>query len=516
MVKAIGNGVVDIRKKFVKDFKKNKVAYFFLAILLGVATFFRTFRTHEVLGFYFDQGRDALVIYDLINGGKFFLIGPTTGIAGIFRGPAYYYLITPLYWIGNGNPVYPAVFLALLCVLALVVIFYVSRKAGGTFSGILAVAIASSSFYLVYASRWLSNPTPMLLLSSLLVLSMGLVRKKQYLWIIISGLFGISLFHFGSSGEFFYLFGLILFAIWQTKLLSKERKLPSVWVVLGSLLAFTLTALPLILFDMRHEGILFKNIKEFFIQDQSFKADFWKVAGERIPFLFDVFYSKVFHSKDILRRVLFVLPLLFSIRHVFVNRKNDFVVATTILLSMPFIGFLLFQGNEGNVYDYYLTGYYLIFVLFLSFGLSAMAKNIAGRAILIIFLALFVKDNVPPTLSWIRDGGDGPTTISFGNQKRALDWIYEDARGEEFNVDVYVPPVIPYSYSYLLKWYSDSRGGLTEKRIPLLYTIYEVDPPHPERLDAWMKRQEGIGEVLYEEKFGGITVQKRSRIKYED
>ena len=76
-----------------------------------VALFVRIYRTEALLRFYFDQGRDALVIWRLLHEGKFFLIGPVTGLDGIFLGPFYYYLIAPLYLLGGGSPVAPAVFL---------------------------------------------------------------------------------------------------------------------------------------------------------------------------------------------------------------------------------------------------------------------------------------------------------------------------------------------------------------------------------------------------------------------
>jgi hypothetical protein len=49
--------------------------------------------------------------------------------------------------------------------------------------------------------------------------------------------------------------------------------------------------------------------------------------------------------------------------------------------------------------------------------------------------------------------------------------------------------------------------------VPLLYTLYEVDNPHPERLDAWLERQKGIGKVEEQSVFGGITAQRRTRIE---
>jgi len=54
-----------------------------------------------------------------------------------------------------------------------------------------------------------------------------------------------------------------------------------------------------------------------------------------------------------------------------------------------------------------------------------------------------------------------------------------------------------------------------ENKVPLLYTLYEIDPPHPERLEAWLNRQKGIGKVEGSASFGGITVERRERILYE-
>ncbi|KKS16580.1 MAG: hypothetical protein UU74_C0038G0001, partial [Candidatus Woesebacteria bacterium GW2011_GWA1_41_7] len=115
-------------------FKKiDKPAFYkiLLVIILGLAAFLRFFRLAELLGFWYDQGRDALVIWDFLYKGKLFLIGPTTGIEGIFRGPWYYWLITPAYFLGNGNPVWPAALLVLISIFSVYIIAKVGREIGG-------------------------------------------------------------------------------------------------------------------------------------------------------------------------------------------------------------------------------------------------------------------------------------------------------------------------------------------------------------------------------------------------
>src|SRR5260221_462246 len=123
---------------------------------------------------------------------------------------------------------------------------------------LIAAIIASFSFYIVIASRWLSNPTPMLLLSMLLLWSMFEITqnkkpKTNKYWVLLAAISGLSLFNFGSSGEFFYFPALLVFAIWQ------RRKWPNIKYFLISLLAFIMTFAPLVLFDLKHEHILLNN-----------------------------------------------------------------------------------------------------------------------------------------------------------------------------------------------------------------------------------------------------------------
>ncbi len=488
--------------------------YFLLFLILGLALFVRVYRVGQVLGFYYDQGRDALVIWDLWHKGKLFLIGPTTGIAGIFRGPFYYYLIAPFYLLGGGNPVWPAVFLALTSVLAIIILYYLGFKVQDRMTGLLAAVIASFSFYIIMASRWLSNPTPMLLLSLLLVWMMLLVTKgKKWAWPLIALIAGLSLFHFGSAGEVFYFPAIFLFAIWQIR----RKNLPDKKFLLLSVIALLFTAFPLVVFDIRHAGLIRNSLEKFLIKDESFKVSLWQVVGTRLNFYYDVFTNKIFHWRR--AREVFILGVIGFSFIAFLPKllKRDGIKILLLLFLSPLLGLLFFQGNFGNIYGYYLTGYYLIFILLFAVVLGQLWKLGPGKIFIIFFLYVFLSTNFEVVRYKISDGLDGPQTVAFGNEKQALDWIYTDVGSRKFNVDVYVPPVIPYSYDYLFKWYGSKYGYQPmEEQVSLLYTLYEVDPPHPERLEAWLERQKGIGVVEEEARFGGITVQRRKRIETQN
>lgn len=511
------NSVTEVRewwRGLNVEISANKGVYVILAVILLGAFLVRVWRIGELLGFYYDQGRDAKIIWDLLHNGKFFLIGPTTGIEGIFRGPWYYWLIAPFYFLGKGDPVWPSIFLSFTTVAAILVLYVLGVMVQGRITGLVAATIASFSFTLVYASRWLSNPTPMFLISMLLVLSLFLVIKgKRWAWIITGLMLGFAM-QFGSAADIFYFPTVAFFALWLASRSGQRKNLPDIKTLLIASCLFLITLLPQIIFDLRHDGILRAGITKFLFGEESFKSSFWEVIKIRFPFYFDVFSSKIFLGVQNYK-VFFAAVVVFSllINRIQLFRNSNFLALLLLFISTLF-GMLFFRGNYGNVYDYYFTGYYLIFVLIFAALLGMLAQGILGKVILGIFVYLFLQVNVPAVRGYITAGVDGPTTIAFGNQKQAVNWVYQDAGNTPFNVDSYVPPVIPYAYDYLFLWWGTTRYGIVpkEEQVPLLYTLYEVDPPHPERLDAWLARQVKIGKVEKEVMFGGITVQRRYRL----
>jgi 4-amino-4-deoxy-L-arabinose transferase-like glycosyltransferase len=496
----------------LKKIKKFFLIGNILVLIILIAAFvIRVFRVVQVLNFYYDQGRDALVIWDFIYSHKLFLIGPTTGLPGIFRAPYYYYLLAPFYWLGKGNPVWPFVFLAFTTVLAVVLIYQLGTKIQDKTTGIIAAIISAFSFNIILSSRWLSNPTPMLLLSMVLVWGMiKVTEEKKWAWPVLAAASGLSLFSFGSSGEFFYFPALAIFLIWQWK------NRPDIKNFILSIVLFVLTFAPLVLFDFKHQHILLHNLfGTFGMGSGSFGVPTWGFIISRTASYFDIFTNKIFQSHSNLNTVALVIIGISFLAFLPKLVKNTKVKVLLLLLGSAVLGLYFYQGNYGILYDYYMTGYYLIFVLLFAIILGRIWKlKVVGIIFVLCFFYLFYINNVPIIWGRVNDTCQGATSVCFVNQKEAIDWIYKAAGTRDFNVDEYVPPVIPYSYNYLFTWIGTEKYYKlpVDPQISLLYTLYEVDPPHPERLQAWLDRQAGIGKVIKEQTFGGITVQERERI----
>lgn len=504
-------------KTLRKEISSHKFVYVLLGLTLFLAFFLRVYRIDKLLGFYFDQGRDALVIWDLIHSHKFFLIGPTTGLPGIFRGPYYYYLIAPFYLLGKGNPVWPSLFLSFTTVLAIALVYYLGKTAVNRSTGLMAAILASFSFYIVTSSRWLSNPTPMMLLSVIMLWAMfAALERKKWSWPVISIVYGLSLFSFGSSGEFFYTFSLLIFFVWIIKRQSfGEKSSLDIKTVILSGILFFLTFAPLIFFDLKHDHILLHNFTSTFGGEKSFIMPTQYLLQNRTQFYLNLFPRIIFHSFTNLENIcLLVLVLGFFL---FLKNfiKNPKIRVVLLLIISPIIGLYFYQGNYTVLYEYYFTGYFLPFLLMVGIIVGQFWRFKITKLLVLIFLYLFLVNNKDPINYILSDNSMGPESISFINQKQAIDWVYKDSAGKNFNVDVYVPPVIPYAYNYLFDWL----GTYKYQKLPdtnqvsLLYTLYEVDPPHPERLDAWLARQKGIGKVEATYKTGGITIERRTRIE---
>jgi len=494
--------------KFFHEIRTRKIEYFLLFIILFFSAFFRLFRLDQLLGFWYDQGRDALVIWDLIHYRKFFLIGPVTGIEGIFLGPFYYYLIAPFYWIGKGSPVTAASFLSLLTVLAIFLIYLLGKQIYNRKVGLMAAFLYGFSYQQVVFARWLANPNPLPLFTLLTIICLYKfleIHNTKYL-ILSTFLIGLCL-QLEAASAIFFLPSTLIILFWQRKHLKVK------WLFL-SFLAFFVTLIPQIYFDFRHEGVLRNAFKKFLLEEKSFRLSFLQTVHLRLLTYYDVFVGKLLTSGG--GSKLFVLAL-FSATLFFFSKKlfNQGGKMLAIWLFVPLLGYFFYQGNHGYVWDYYFTGVVPAFFILFSAGICYLfEKNLIGKVLVSFFMILFLSSNLKSTVNYLKTG----IGITLGAQKKAIDWIYQKAQDQPFNADFYVPPQIYYSYSYLMKWYGKQKYGRepATKQVSELYTLYEPDGEHPQFLKAWLERQDTIGKIQEEYSWGDITVQKRERMKYEE
>ncbi|MCJ7829635.1 glycosyltransferase family 39 protein [Patescibacteria group bacterium] len=510
-----------------KEIREHKIIYLLLLLILIGAAFFRLYRSGDLLGFYYDQGRDALKVQEILAFKDFPAIGPTTGFAGLFLGPFWFYLLALFYWLGRGNPSLVANFISLFDVAAVFLIYWLGKEFFNRRVGLLAALFWGFSFYLVFSGRWLSNPSPVPFFTILLLYGLGkffLQKKDKYL-ILISVCLAICLQLEMASAIFFIPSIALVWLIFRPKIKNKKNLF---WTI-GIFLAFLV---PQALFEVKNKFLMTRNFFSFSrggINTDTAKT--WALPTlefikERIFTYFNIFFSKLETNPSYASKILVVLWLIFllTILPKAIKRKseeNSMILILLIFLFVPLFFLLFFVGNYGQLSDYYLTGFFpafiLLFALFVAFFLKKKlfsgGTSYAYWPLFALIMFLFAYFNLPFLKNYLSAGVDGPTHITLGNQLQSVDWIYEDAKEEKFNVDVYVPPVIPYAYEYLFKWRGERvyHYQPVVENVPLLYTLYEVDLEHPFFLDAWLARQDKIADTISVQKYGGVSVERRLR-----
>ncbi len=486
--------------------KTQHLVYFILATLLVGAFFVRVYRTSDLLRFYFDQGRDALIIRDVIHIPKPVLVGPTTGLAGILRGPAFYYLLLPAYYLSNGSPIAAAVWLQIINIVGLVFVYLTTKEIFNRWAGLLAVLLMGFNNHIVSLSRWLSNPSP--ILTSVPIMLYGLVQidrknKPQVWWPIVALMIGLNL-QFEMASEIWFIPAILLLVAWR------KHMRPSLKLGLLSTGIFLATLFPQLLFDLRHDHLMWKAIVNHFASSTQPSFTFSiKLIQERWNLYLDSFSLILAERSYWMALVITLITIVLLIT----RKLKSQIWVLLLLLVLPLLILSFYQGNEGNFYSYYLIGLFPLFLILAAGTLAWCLKHKVTIGITILVLFFFSIINYDLLHGFLNAGLDGQENIVLGNQLQAIAWIYKNADSRDFNVDVYVPPVIPYAYDYLFWWQGSFvyQKQPQEKWIKDLYTLYEVDPPHPERLRAWLERQATIGEVKEEISFGGVHVERRVR-----
>ncbi len=501
--------------KIKKEISSHSLVYLSLLIILIFSASFRLYRLNDLLGFYYDQGRDALRVLDVLALRDLPAIGPITGIGGLYLGPLWFYLLAPFYFIGQGNPVIPAIFVCLLDVGAVFMLYWLGKEFYSRQVGILAAFFWGFSYYLTLSARWFSNPSPQPFFVVLLIYGLGkffLEKKEKYL-LLVSFCLAVTLqLQIASAIFFFPVIGLI-WLVFRTKPKKKQY-------LLGAILIFLAFLVPQFLFEIKNNFLMTKNFFSFTRGDLNTETQTWTIPTfqlikERLLFYFDTFFSKLKPRPGLGSKILASLWLIFTFFFLKKERSQSMTLILVSFLVLPLFLLFFFVGNYGQLYGYYLTGYFPVFIFLFALFTAFFLKKKFLLPIFIFIIIWFLNENLVSQKNYLAERVDAPTRIALGNQLQTIDWIYQDAKDEKFNVDVYVPPVIPYAYDYLIPWRGKQiyNQQPVEEWVPLLYTLSEVDPPHPERLEAWLSRQEGIGKVIKSQKFGGITVERRERIE---
>lgn len=489
--------------KKIKEFISRKENLLFVLILL-LAAFLRlqAFATNT-FAFTYDVGRDLLAIKDIVTLNKISLIGPTSGLPGVFYGPWYYFILVPFFIIFGGNPAGIDLTIAMFGIATVVLGFYLGKKLGGIFFGLTFAGILAVSPTLVGISSqiWSPNLAPFFIL--LVLLLFYRIYKKDGMWDYL--FLGIAL---SLGSEFEIIYGLFLSLSGIIALILFKNKSLTIKKLLMLVLGFAIILAPRVLFELRHGFLQTKSLFAFLTAGGNGAA-----MNLRLDFMFNRFTEAIAYNNQVLGILILVLTIL-SIVIYFKKTALPMqkLILTSIVIVLTFMsGFALFHHD---LWPHYIVGLPVIFIFLVSVALYLFFSNSNQRILyLFIALAIFLINLNPVSLIQNYNKPFVGDASVYRNQLQVLDYVYREANGKQFKYIVYTPPIFDYTYQYLFEWYGKGKYGYLPKQdSELAFFILEPDVQFPKRLTDWLTIREKDGRIVKSQKMpSGIVVQTRLR-----
>jgi 4-amino-4-deoxy-L-arabinose transferase-like glycosyltransferase len=462
--------------------KKNKLESFLIASIILLALILRVYRIGEFMTFLGDEGRDVRIVRDLITHGNLVFIGPQTSIGNMYLGPLYYYMMAPALLLAGLNPIGAAVMVALLGTLTVWLTWFVSRRWFGKPAAFTAALLfAVSPVAIIYSrSSWNPNPMPFFALLSIWGIYEVWQAKKDYclLYIGISFAFALQMHYLG------LLLAPVLGLFWLLTLISINkskdlvRKKTFLRFTLFAFLIFFLLMSPLLLFDIKHQGMNFNAFKAFFSNRQT-TVNLNPARSDRfVPVILMTVSDMVLARQTLLAPISTVIILLLS---VLVFIKSKWRLALKILFIWLGFAILGLSVYKQHVYIHYLgfiyPAIYLLLGALLGFLLEQKIIFKLISIILIIFLfsySLFyspVKEN-PNRQLW--------------RTEAAVDLIIKESGGLPFNFGLIAKQNYDESYRYFLE---NKKANLVRGEVKVVDQLFVIcedgDKCRPEGNPAW-------------------------------
>jgi len=495
---------------FFQLIKKNKL--FLIYLFLAVAA--RFVNLHNNLFFTWDQGRDAWKFAEIVSG-NLTLIGPTSGIQGFFLGPLWFYLGTPGYVLGQGNPYVISYWLIALSCLALPIFWYLSfllfpnknqKKYALLTTFLLAFAPGS-----IQGSTFVWNPMISLPLVSLAVVMT--IKARQSRWFL-----GLAFFFWALvlQSEFAYA---IFFVVSLFLLIPWIRRKFDWKDFLVSFLAIVITGVPQLLFELKNNWLLTKSLLTSMGSQQG-KVPFVYIFSHRPKELLWVTYELLFRSIPEARVfMLLLIPLLlWAVVKIFKSQDYKWQVMALFGL-IPYVFYMFWRGNYGNFFDYYVTPHFILLVPLIVYALAKLMerkdKHQELRLILGgLVIGWLVMSSVNLLALRINKRSNGASMKTMENAVGLLfTWQQRDGFSSQSAFQIFTPNSQTEHYDFMMHYLAKKKGlavpsTVKNDELMVWYVLIEPDREVPEkRFAPWYQKVAQKGMRVRSIKVGDLIVE---------
>lgn len=481
-------------------------AFFWLILIFSIVP-----RSVEILNwnpvFGFDQGREYLIVQDIVENRNLRLIGTplgagSAGLQGIFHGPVYYYLLAIPYVIFSGDPAGGTVFMFTIGTLSVVAAFFLGRCLFGKYGGLVFMTLVGISPLFVAQSRFLWSPYPSTLFI-IIALIFTFNLRKSYKNVFFAAFFSSFIYNFELAIALPLCIAVLLYSVYVFRLKFLNYAFLFAGLILG--------LLPMLLFEVRHSFMAVRGILSYIISGEknekyNFIASLMDHLNSFGNHLVDTFLSIDIYP--ILLIILF-LPAAFLL---FKEKNKHLKEFMLFLISLPILNFVILLFLRNTVYNYYLYHLSFVYIALFTYILINIKNKLIRYGYLVFFIVILLCFFVTNTRMFLHDISDYGGTAKLKGKVDAIDYIYNDAKGEQFGLFVFSPPVYTYPYDYIISWKQKKEYGYMpgQDKKGLFYLLIEKDSEKPWSYEGWIQTVIKTGRLEKEVVLpSGFIIQKR-------
>jgi hypothetical protein len=429
--------------------------------------------------FWYDNARDMLMAWDNLQ--KITLIGPTSGIPGIFYGPYWIWTLS-LGLFFSKDPRSAAIVAGIIPYFIVFPIFlfgFSSVLRRSTLLIIWLLFILSTG--IGYATNlWNPNLAPLLFLVLLYLFTStdySKITKPSLLKTLSAGCITGLIINFHISFGIGIFIGAVMYFLLTSFLLLKNLSVSRriiLIILLGTAfgVGVAVTFLPFLLFEARH-GFMQTTTAINALTKYGAVVTIKGLTKQQILEQFFGRISILLHTPKIL-----LYPLIFGLTAYGVylaQKKRDFLstkgrqLLYALLCSATGVLFVYLTAHN-PVWEYHFVGTEIIFLFLLALIIN---KSIRLKSVLSVWIVLF---SLPMIFSFISAIYTNPLTRSSLYTKEYIaQTVLADAKSASFTAFAYSPSIYQYDYSYLFRWKGDVNvpfdPGQNPNSSPLVYII---------------------------------------------
>ena len=485
-----------------------------VVFLFSVGAFLRFFQILETTTFLGDQGRDAIVMRNIATLQDLPALGPITSVGSIYLGPLYYYMMAPWLWLSGFNPVGPAIGIALITSVCLVLQYIAVKEMVNKQTALLSVAFSTFSWVLVEYARFSWNPNLLPQTTLFAIYSLyKIVKTKQLKYFVIHGaLLSLAVqLHYLAIFLIPVTIVVLLFNDLNDLPAGRQGKRDPLLLHIGNsaLLAFSflLPFSPFLLFEVIHSFPNFRSILHFSSTNSgSSNTPFQNELMNSLQNTLQYATQAGFTEAWVTLVGLFILGL-----YIYALRKGEKISYILGALLVMVIGVSFYRGPK---YAHYVGGAYLLLYISASYALMKLWQwnKYFGLALTVLVLAVFINLNTQRYYFFYEK-----------EHQNQIDKAYQVARAvvemnptENFTLTASPDAYSDYPYRYFLKVLNRnpiSKEADSYAKTDSLFVVCETkcNPMSDPQWAVAHFNPKGIEQQIAVEKYPWYTVYKLTR-----